>query len=125
MKRSPLKKGKGKLKRKTTSVNPKARERLKEQVERKEKMYWFFIEFWLSIPKDERRCQSCNKQLLDPPRDYYFDHLLEKSKYPNLAFEKDNIFLCCLACHSLKTDGSPTILHKTAIEKAKVRFGID
>lgn len=121
MKRSPLKRGKKALKKRS----PEAKERLRERKDRAEKLHDFFLSIWLSLMPMERSCQSCFKPLSDPPRDYYFDHLLEKSKYPALAFEKDNIFLCCLVCHSLKTDGSPTILHKRAIEKAKVRFGID
>lgn len=88
-------------------------------------MLYFFTEIWLSISPGERKCQSCAKPLNSPIRNYYFDHLIEKSKRPDLAFERDNIFLCCLECHALKTDGSPTILHKRAIEKAKQRFGID
>ena len=123
MKRSPLKR-KGKLRTKTTSTNPKARERLKEQTERREEMYKFLIDLFLSIPPGERRCQSCGKALQLPTRNYYFDHLIEKSKRPDLAMEKDNIFLCCLVCHSLKTDGHPTEKHQEAIRKAKERFGI-
>lgn len=122
MKRTPLKRGK--LKMKTTSSNSKAKERLKEQTRKKEELYEFFVELWLSIPPGDRRCKSCGKQLLSPTRNYYFDHLIEKSKRPDLAMERDNIFLCCLACHSLKTDGHPTEAHKKAIEKAKEKFGL-
>lgn len=60
---------------------------------------------------------------MDPVRSYYFDHLIEKSSRPDLAYEKDNIFICCLACHTLKTDGHPTEVHKEAIEKAIEKFG--
>lgn len=87
-------------------------------------MYDLFVKIWLSIPPGLRKCESCGKHLHNPVRDYYFDHLIEKSKRPDLALERDNIFLCCLVCHSLKTDGYPTYLHKSAIEKAKERFGI-
>jgi 5-methylcytosine-specific restriction endonuclease McrA len=84
----------------------------------------FFTRFWLDTPSGDRECQSCGKKLNEPPRTYYFDHLIEKSKRPDLAMEKDNIFLCCLECHSLKTNGFPTEKHQEAINKAKERFGI-
>lgn len=86
---------------------------------------WKFLYLhYISIPPGERKCQSCGRNLASEPRSYYFDHLIEKSKRPDLAMEKDNIFLCCLTCHSLKTDGHPTDPHREAIEKAKERFGI-
>lgn len=123
MKRSPLKR-KGKLRSKTTSTNPKARERLKEQTENREKMLDFLTALFYSISPGERKCQSCGAELRAPTRSYYFDHLIEKSKRPDLAMERDNIFLCCLTCHALKTDGHPTEKHEEAIRKAKEKFGI-
>lgn len=115
MKRTPLKRGKGLRK-----VGKKKPDR-EIQIQ---KVYKFFADIWSSFPSSERKCMSCGKPLHKPIRSYYFDHLIEKSKRPDLAFEKDNIFLCCLTCHSLKTDGHPTDLHREAIEKAKEKFGI-
>lgn len=89
-----------------------------------EDIYKFFSSIWSSIPFSQRECRSCGKPLTDPIRSYYFDHLIEKSKRPDLAYEPENIFLCCLECHALKTDGHPTEKHKEAIEKAKETFGI-
>jgi 5-methylcytosine-specific restriction endonuclease McrA len=122
MKKTPLKRSK--LRMKTTSTDPKVREMIKAQVEKREEMYVFFTEFFYSIPQGDRICQSCGKPLADPARTYYFDHLLPKSKYPEYILDPGNIFLCCLECHSLKESGFPTEKHQEAIEKAKERFGL-
>lgn len=110
MKRTPLRRAsKNKIR--------KTEKRIAEQSE-------FFHNIWNSTPRGDRKCQGCGKPLYEPIRSYYFDHLIEKSKRPDLALEKDNIFLCCLECHALKTDGHPTEPHRLAIEKAKEKFGI-
>lgn len=112
---------------KRTPIKRKSKKTLAAREGREEKnkeMLLFFSRIWYSITSEEQKCQSCGKKLNNPPRNYYFDHLIEKSKRPNLALERDNIFLCCLTCHSLKTDGHPTEAHQAAIEKAKERFGI-
>lgn len=85
---------------------------------------WEWLGDWfLSLPPEAKICQSCGAKLYSPPNTYYFDHLIEKSKRPELAMEKDNIFLCCFSCHELKTNGHPTKKHQEAIRKAKERFG--
>jgi 5-methylcytosine-specific restriction endonuclease McrA len=113
MKRTPLKRGKSKLK------------KAKQLVDKSQayQMHKFFKDFWDALPKEFKKCWSCEKPLYDPVRSYYFDHLVEKSKRPDLAFKLENIFICCLECHALKTDGHPTDPHREAIEKAKEKFG--
>jgi 5-methylcytosine-specific restriction endonuclease McrA len=123
MKRTPLKRGSSLLKRSHFKKKAKGEE-ITEKDKGKYKMMAFFELFWLSLPEGARVCRSCEKPLYEPIRSYYFDHLIEKSKRPDLAYKPENIFLCCLTCHSLKTDGHPTEKHKDAIEKAKERFGI-
>jgi len=123
MKRTPLKRGSSLLKRSHMKQKSKGKE-LSEEKQEKYKMLLFFELFWISLPEGGKRCWSCSKPLYEPMRTYYFDHLIEKSKRPDLALERDNIFLCCLTCHSLKTDGHPTDPHREAIEKAKEKFGI-
>src|ERR1044072_1947345 len=113
MKRSPLKK-----------ISPKRKEKLKQEREESEKMWRFLGDWFLMLPPGDRKCQSCGKDLPMPPRFHYFDHLIEKSKRPDLSTEKENIFLCCFTCHSLKTNGHPTEKHEEAIRKAKEIFGI-
>lgn len=48
-----------------------------------------------------------------------FDHLLEKSTYPDIMYERWNIFICCFQCHGNKSNGFPGDKHKEAIERAK------
>lgn len=116
MKRTPLK-------RRTKGLSKTSNKLPKREADIK-KLYSFFASIWSSVSSAERKCESCGKPLLKPIRSYYFDHLIEKSKRPDLAMDKDNIFLCCLTCHALKTDGHPTEVHRAAIEKAKEKFGV-
>jgi hypothetical protein len=53
-----------------------------------------------------------------------FDHLLEKSKHPELKYEKENIILVTFEEHEKKTNGFPDEKHKELIEVAKQKFGI-
>jgi hypothetical protein len=86
-----------------------------------EEQWKFFQEIWKTLPP-EKRCQSCDKRIYGPPKPLYFDHLLEKSKHPELRLEKDNIFICCGDCHAKKNMGFPTSVHAQAVEKAKELF---
>lgn len=125
MKRTPLKRGNSKLRSTYKSMDTKKQEEHSKQVsQKKAEMFAFLVQFFIELPNGSRVCNSCGKQLSNEIRSYYFDHLIEKSKRPDLALEKDNIFLCCLECHALKTDGHPTEIHQKAIEKARERFGI-
>ena len=119
MKKTSLKRGTKKLRRRATKSST---EKLIKQDT--PDIWGFLIKLYHSIPLWDRVCQSCGIILQSEPRSYYFDHLIEKSKRPDLAMEKDNIFICCLTCHALKTDGHPTEAHREAIEKAKEKFGI-
>jgi 5-methylcytosine-specific restriction endonuclease McrA len=84
-----------------------------------QKQWAFFMDIWDNSP---HFCRSCSTPLGDEARSYHFDHLLEKARYLELKFEKDNILLVCLSCHSRKTDGHPTEKHLEYINKAKERF---
>lgn len=79
-----------------------------------------FFKFWNSRV---HKCESCGVGLGDELRSYHIDHLLEKSKYPELKLEPLNFFLVCLDCHTLKTNGHPTLLHQEAINKVKELYG--
>lgn len=85
------------------------------------RMAALFQEIWdaQSIP---RRCWACNAKIWGPISTVYFDHLLEKSVYAWLKYEKENIFFCCGDCHTKKGDGAPHPVHAQAIEEAKKRF---
>ena len=48
-----------------------------------------------------------------------FDHLLEKNKYPDLAFDEKNIAIVCLECHDNKTRGFASEIIKDKIQQVK------
>ncbi len=108
LKRTPLKRGNTPLKK----VSPKKKPKRGFTTE---DMWNMFLEIWMERP---HKCESCD-EYLGELSSYMMDHLLEKSKYPELALNKNNIFLCCLRCHDQKTRGFPTDKHKLAIEQIK------
>lgn len=59
------------------------------------------------------------------PLSWMFDHLLEKSKYPELRYNKDNIILVTFEEHERKTNGFPDKKHQELINKAKNKFEDD
>ncbi len=69
-------------------------------------------------------CENCGRGLGNEPLSYMFDHLLEKSKYPELKCEEANIILVCLECHDLKTRGFLSDKYRERIEKVKETFGV-
>lgn len=83
-------------------------------------MIQIFEHHWIEHP--DKCCESCGKQLWGENKTYYHDHLLPKNKYPHLTLEIENLFLCCLDCHSKKELGNPSEKHKIAIEQAKLTF---
>lgn len=64
-------------------------------------------------------CQSCQQKVWGQNKLLYWDHLLEKRKYPQFKYDRRNIFFCCADCHTKKTNGYPTPKHKEAIIQAK------
>ena len=80
----------------------------------------FFLSIW---NKKVHNCENCNKWLGNEPLTYMFDHLLEKSKYPELMYEKENIMLVCLDCHNNKTNGIISKIVKNRIEIVRIKFG--
>lgn len=89
----------------------------KEKAETSKKLHEWFLEIWDKIKYPH--CEECGKYLGKEPNSCFFDHLLEKSKYPELAFVRENIFICCPECHEAKTNGFPKPYHKQRIAKAK------
>lgn len=83
-------------------------------------MYAKDREFYQSIWSSRSHwCESCDKKLPNEPKTWMFDHLLEKSKYPDLRHEPDNIILVCFECHEKKTNGFPTAKHLEHINRMK------
>jgi 5-methylcytosine-specific restriction endonuclease McrA len=81
-----------------------------------------FFDIW---NKRKHYCESCGRWLGNEPLSIFFDHLLEKSIYKELALIEENIFLCCYNCHSKRHLGYPTPKHLTAINKAKQLFNTE
>lgn len=67
----------------------------------------------------KRECYSelSGKYLGNEPKSYMFDHLWEKSKYPEFADNEWNIVLCTLDEHHSKTNGFPILPHKARIRR--------
>ena len=80
----------------------------------------FFLQVW---KKRKHECENCGKWLGNEPLSYMFDHLLEKSKYPDLKFEEENIMMVCLECHDNKTRGFLTEKVIAKINAVKDLFG--
>lgn len=86
----------------------------------KHKMFEFFVDLW---KKRAHRCENCDAHLGSEPLSYMFDHVLEKSKYPDLRYEEENICMLCLDCHSDKTNCKLSDFMKEKIKKVKEIFG--
>jgi len=80
----------------------------------------FFLSIW---KKRAHRCENCDIHLGSEPLSYMFDHVLEKSKYPDLKYEEENICILCLDCHSDKTNCKLSDFMKEKIKKVKEIFG--
>lgn len=81
----------------------------------------FFIKLW---SKREHRCENCGEWLGKEPLSHMFDHTLEKSKYPELKYEEDNIMFLCLGCHDNKTRGFMSEKITERIRMLKEKYNI-
>ena len=79
-----------------------------------------FLNIW---KKRAHRCENCDAHLGNEPLSYMFDHVLEKSKYPDLRYEEENICMLCLDCHNNKTNCKLSDFMKEKIKKVKQIFG--
>lgn len=57
----------------------------------------FYTEIWKERLK---KCEKCGTDLGSTWENWNFHHILLKSKRPDLRYDKENILLCCLQCHS-------------------------
>lgn len=111
--RKPLSSGKG-----LSKKSSKPHKKLDKPSEMKE----FFMDFWKN--NKQHTCEVCSKHLGNEPRTYMFDHVLEKSKYPELAFVEENIMYLCLECHDEKTRGHHSDVTTKRIKYLKTKFNI-
>lgn len=96
------------------------KKRLKSNPSGKKESFPLLRELYLNVWKERLHCcENCGKALGSEPLTYMFDHLLEKSKYPELKLVKENIMLVCFECHEKKTMGHPSEIQQTRIEKAR------
>ena len=97
---------------------PRAKERAIEKKAWLEEIHIWEKSLWdrMKLP---RRCQSCAKEVRGDFSPLYWDHLKEKSSFPELAMLEWNILFVCGECHSLRNNGFPTGRHKIAIEEAE------
>ena len=112
--RKPLSSGKG-LTSKMSSLSQK-------KLDKSSEMKQFFMRYWKE--NKQHTCEVCRVWLGSDPRTYMFDHVLEKSKYPELAFEEENIMYLCLLCHDKKTRGHHDIITKERVEYLKNKFNL-
>jgi hypothetical protein len=94
----------------------KTEEQKKQQQEDIAKMWGLFIEIWNKRP---HYSEVSGVWLGNEPKSWMFDHLLEKSKYPEIKYEKWNIALVSFDEHSRKTNGFPLPKHQELIELAR------
>lgn len=86
------------------------------------KMREFFLEIWAK--RKIHKCEMCGEWLGSEPLSYMFDHILEKSVYPELKFEEDNIAYLCLLCHDNKTRGFPSESYLQKINETKIKYNL-
>lgn len=84
-----------------SSETPKQRKRInpiskkgKEQMDRDTA---FYEEIWNERPHS---CEECGCNLGDNWKRYMFSHLITKGAHPELRYDKRNISLSCLPCHT-------------------------
>lgn len=117
LKRTPLNRGTSTLKRgHIKKVSKKKLVSIVDRVVESHRLKEFYFKIWNSRP---HICINCGSYLGEELRSYHIEHLLEKSKYPELIDEPLNIEFACLTCHNSKTNGHPGKNHREAIEKAK------
>lgn len=144
MKRSIIKRSGGtlmkiSLQRKSSSLKSSGstRRKVKSPEEKKEQQdqynadWEFYKKIWDSRWCTNERpvgwwhiCESCKQQIWGELKSLYIDHILEKSVFPQLRYEPDNIAILCTDCHSSKTNGIVNSVYKNRIEKAKKEFGV-
>lgn len=99
----------------------KSPEEIAENKAHTEKRNAFFMEIWASRP---HKCEVCGKFLGNEARTYHFDHVLEKSKFPEYEFDADNIMLICFEDHDKKSRGFHSPVTEMRIKQLKTKYGI-
>jgi len=109
------------VKLKMSSFSHQKLDKSDEEIRKISELQQFFLQIWRK--SNVHTCENCGKWLGKEPLSYMFDHVLEKSKYPELKYEEENIMLLCLECHDNKTRENLTDLVREKIEKVRKKFG--
>ena len=111
---------KGNMLKKFSEAGKKRRE---EKVAKTKELHEFMFKWWSNLSIEKRlKCWNCGTRLNKEFSTAYCDHLIPKSTHWELAFEEQNLFNCCLDCHSNKENGFCGENHQLAIDKAKEIF---
>ena len=102
-------------------ISKKKQEKLTKEKEERLYMNLFFYYLWHSTPSP-KRCRQCGAYLPTEVNTACLDHLLEKSIHPEIKFLEENIYLCCIDCHTKKTGGKPGADHKLALEEFRNKY---
>lgn len=79
----------------------KPRKKLKQSYKPAQKqvdLYPFFMTLWKKRPHVS---EISGEKLFSPPSSVYFHHILPKSKYPEAAFDEDNIIFLTFDEHTI------------------------
>lgn len=82
----------------------------------------FFLDIWKT--RQDHKCENCKKWLGNEPLTYMFDHVLEKSKYPDLKYEEENIMYLCIMCHDNKTRGFTSPMMKEREKQLLIKYNL-
>lgn len=112
---------------KIAKVSKDGKKKLEEKKKETEKQYHFFLEIWEERKRNDGRvyCEVTGEALPNEPLSIYFDHLLEKSSYPEYRYDKENIAIVKWDVHSAKTNGHPFPKHKALIDEFKKKRGLE
>lgn len=101
-------------------ISEKKKESIEGKKEETNKQFQLFLEIWKERKINGRNyCEVSGQLLPTEPLSIYFDHLLEKSSYPQFRYDKRNIIIVDGDVHAMKTNGKPLPKHKELIEEAK------
>jgi 5-methylcytosine-specific restriction endonuclease McrA len=89
-----------------------------EKKEATAELHEWLRSLWDQMPKGIKKCKSCSGPVFGDFKPLYFDHLLEKSRYPQYRMTEENVLFVCSDCHWAKTNGFPTKKHLEFIKNA-------
>lgn len=91
--------------------------------EEQKKRHLFFLEIWNERP---HKSEISNVKLYDPISSVYFHHILNRKKYPEAEYDKDNIILVTLDEHTnVENDMYRYDEINKRREQLKTKYGID